>query len=110
MNIKWKGMPQLYTATEDVLEWNWLLYCASVKEGMLWRGGAGAAAEYTQRCSVELIRSRGIRNPPKLLCPGPKQGGQQEYQSSCSHFRASGTGETPAIKIRAWISLRNYLY
>lgn len=79
MNIKWKGMPQLYTAQEAVVEWNWLLYCASVKEGALLKGRARAAAEYTQHWSVELICSRGTRNPPNLLHPGPKQGGQQKY-------------------------------
>jgi len=79
MNIKWKGMPQLCTAKRDVLEWTWLLYCASVKEGTLLKGRARAAAEYTQHWAVELIRSGGIRKAQNLLHSGPKQGGQQKY-------------------------------
>lgn len=51
MNINCKGMPELYAAKEDVLEWTWLLYCVPVKEGRLLKGRVRAAAAWTQQCS-----------------------------------------------------------
>lgn len=48
---EYKGMPEVYAAKEDVLEWTWLLYCVPVKEGRLLKGWVRAAAASTQHCS-----------------------------------------------------------
>lgn len=80
-------MPRLYAAEDDILEWTWLLYCASVKKDILLKGKAGAAAEYTWHHSAELMYSSRIRKPD-LLLPGLEQGDNLLlFASSLQSFR-----------------------